>query len=72
MEQDILVTGLKDSNNMHGLEYRTLVTDRDLNVYQNILDTNTYPYVRMKKLECSNHLLLNSCGKVVNALKLKI
>ncbi|KAL6418944.1 hypothetical protein ACFW04_014155 [Cataglyphis niger] len=49
---------------MHGLIYKTVVADGDSSVYQAILDNRPYPLVRVKKIECTNHLLRNLCKKL--------
>ncbi|KAL6416527.1 hypothetical protein ACFW04_013390 [Cataglyphis niger] len=49
MESDAIVEGFKCSLQMHGLIYKTVVTDGDSNVYQAILDNRPYPLVRVKK-----------------------
>ncbi|KAL6416801.1 hypothetical protein ACFW04_014827 [Cataglyphis niger] len=64
MESDAIVEGFKCSLQMHGLIYKTVVADDDSSVYQVILDNRPYPLVRVKKIECTNHLLRNLCKKL--------
>jgi len=60
MESDTIVEGFKCSLEMHGLIYKTVIANGDSSVYQSI--KNNAPYseqmVTVKKVECTNHLLL--------------
>jgi len=66
MESDAIVEGFKNSLEMHGLIYKTVIADGDSSVYQAIL--NNAPYreqmVTVRKVECTNHLLRNLCKKL--------
>ncbi|XP_011883754.1 PREDICTED: uncharacterized protein LOC105570908, partial [Vollenhovia emeryi] len=65
MESDAIVEGFKNSIEMHGLIFRTVIADGDSNVYQSIIDNRPYrqQMVTVKKIECTNHLLRNLCKK---------
>ncbi|XP_067203566.1 uncharacterized protein [Linepithema humile] len=66
MESDAIAEGFKNSLEMHGLIYRTVIADGDSSVYQSI--KNNAPYreqkVTVRKIECSNHLLRNLSKKL--------
>ncbi|XP_067214349.1 uncharacterized protein [Linepithema humile] len=66
MESDAIVEGFKNSLEMHGLIYRTVIADGDSSVYQSI--KNNAPYreqmVHVHKIECTNHLFRNFCKKL--------
>jgi len=66
MESDAIVEGFKNSLEMHGLIYKTVVADGDSNVYQSIKNNNPYreQMIMVQKIECTNHLLRNLCNKL--------
>ena len=61
-----IVKGFKNSLNMHGLIYKTLIADGDSSVYQSI--KNNVPcredMVTVTKIECTYYLLRNFCKKL--------
>ncbi|KYN12183.1 hypothetical protein ALC57_15649 [Trachymyrmex cornetzi] len=66
MESDIIVEGFKNSIEMHGLIYRTVIADGDSNVFKSIIDNRPYQeqMITVSKIECTNHLLRNLCKKL--------
>ena len=65
MEADIIVEGFSQSLNMHGLIYDKLIGDGDSSVLKKLLIANPYgPNHRIKKIECSNHILRNYCNRL--------
>lgn len=66
MESDAVVEGFKSSIEMHGLIFRTVIADGDSSVYQSIIDNRLYQEqnIKVKKVECTNHLLRNLCKKI--------
>ncbi|EFN75128.1 hypothetical protein EAI_06864, partial [Harpegnathos saltator] len=66
MESNAVVEGFSKNIEMHGLIYKTVVADGDRNVYQSIIDNRPYKkqMVRIKKIECTNHLLKKLMQKV--------
>ena len=66
MESVAIVEGFNCSIDMHGLVYSILVADGDSSVYKKILDNDPYGkyMVRVRKIECTNHLLRNFSKKI--------
>ena len=66
MESDAIAEGFNCSIDMHGLIYRTLISDNDSSVYQAIINNNPYKEynVKVKRILCTNHLLRNLCKKL--------
>ncbi|XP_076655252.1 uncharacterized protein LOC143360365 [Halictus rubicundus] len=70
MESDTILEGFKTSIEKRGLIYSTLIADGDSSTYKKILDCDPYAgMVRVKKIECSNHLLRNFCKKMRDVVK---
>ncbi|XP_076279179.1 uncharacterized protein LOC143208585 [Lasioglossum baleicum] len=70
MEGDAIAEGFKASKETHRLVYSTLIADGDTNVYKKILDCKPYgTSLRVKKIECTNHLLRNFCNKMKDVVK---
>ncbi|XP_046145924.1 uncharacterized protein LOC123989247 [Osmia bicornis bicornis] len=71
MESDAIVEGFKTSVEKRGLIYSTLIADGDSSVYKKIIDADPYKtQIRVKKLECKNHLLRNFCRKMKEIVKM--
>lgn len=65
MEADIIVDGFTHSIDMHGLIYDKLIGDGDSSVMKKLLIAKPYgPDQRVKKIECSNHILRNYCNRL--------
>ncbi|XP_072766253.1 uncharacterized protein [Anoplolepis gracilipes] len=66
IESDAIVEGFKNSLEMHGLIYKTIIADGDSSVYQAVLNNALYreQMVTVKKVDCTNHLLRNLCKKL--------
>ncbi|XP_076660424.1 uncharacterized protein LOC143363777 [Halictus rubicundus] len=71
MESDAIADGFETSIKKRGLVYATLIADGDSSVYKKILDCDPYKaaIVRVKKIECTNHLLRNFCNKLKDIAK---
>ncbi|XP_076398191.1 uncharacterized protein LOC143266631 [Megachile rotundata] len=53
-----------------GLIYSTLIANGDSSVYKKIIDADPYnTEIRVKKIECMNHLLRNFCRKMKEIVK---
>lgn len=80
MESDAIAEGFNRSVEMHGLIYRTLISDNDSSVYYEILNCNPYQEygVIVKKVQCCNHLYRRLCinirdiGKIPQSAKSKL
>ncbi|XP_076656358.1 uncharacterized protein LOC143361003 [Halictus rubicundus] len=71
MESDAIADGFETSIKKRGLVYATLIADGDSSVYKKILDCDPYKaeMVRVKKIECTNHLPRNFCNKLKDIAK---
>ncbi|XP_076301517.1 uncharacterized protein LOC143219390 [Lasioglossum baleicum] len=70
MESDAIAEGFRTSIEKRGLIYSTIIGDGDSSVYKTILDCDPYKtLVRVKKIECTNHLLRNFCNKMKEIVK---
>nr|XP_033323545.1 uncharacterized protein LOC117218921 [Megalopta genalis]XP_033323546.1 uncharacterized protein LOC117218921 [Megalopta genalis]XP_033323547.1 uncharacterized protein LOC117218921 [Megalopta genalis] len=71
MESDAIVEGFTTSIQNRGLVYSVLIADGDSSSYKKILDCDPYKaeMVRVKKIECTNHMLRRFCGKLREAAK---
>ena len=70
MESDAIVEGFNTSVEKRGLVYSTLIADGDSSVYKKIIDADPYKrQIRVKKIECTNHLLRNFCTKMKAIVK---
>ncbi|XP_063222723.1 uncharacterized protein LOC134531105 isoform X1 [Bacillus rossius redtenbacheri] len=63
MEQEILVQGFCESENMHGLRYKFIVGDGDSSTYVKIQQNVSYGR-HVVKMECANHAVKNYTGKL--------
>lgn len=59
MEADIVTEGFKNSVEMYGIKYGTLIADGDSSVYNRILSARPYDDLTVEKIECRNHILRN-------------
>lgn len=66
MESEILVEGFKSSIEMHGLIYKTVISDGDSNVFKSIIDNNVYKEHNLlpSNIRCYNHLHRNLSNKL--------
>nr|XP_012137711.1 PREDICTED: uncharacterized protein LOC105662118 [Megachile rotundata]XP_012137712.1 PREDICTED: uncharacterized protein LOC105662118 [Megachile rotundata] len=65
MESEAVLEGFKTSVETRGLIYSTVIADGDSSVHKKILDADPYKSeIRVKKIECTNHLLRNFCRKM--------
>jgi len=65
MEADIIVDGFSQSIYMHGLIYDKLIGDGDSSVMKKLSIAKPYGIEhRVKKIECSNHILRNYCNRL--------
>ena len=70
MESDAIVEGFNTTVEKRGLVYFTLIADEDSSVYKKIIDADPYKrQIRVKKIECTNHLLRNFCTKMKAIVK---
>lgn len=69
MEQSVIVEGFKTSVARQNIIYGTLIADGDASTYKKILESRPYPNYQVSKIECTNHLLRNYCGKILNLSK---
>ncbi|XP_076381283.1 uncharacterized protein LOC143260253 [Megalopta genalis] len=71
MESAAIAEGFQTSIEKRGLIYNILIADGDSSVYKRILDCDPYKaeMVRVKKIECTNHLLRNFCNKLKDVVK---
>ncbi|XP_029053622.2 uncharacterized protein LOC114881126 [Osmia bicornis bicornis] len=70
MESDAIVEGFNTSVEKRGLIYSTLIADGDSSVYKKIIDADPYKtQIRVKKIECTNHLLRNFSKKMKEIVK---
>jgi hypothetical protein len=60
MESDIIRQGFLESR-QHGLVYTKFIGDGDASVHANV--ENVYPGIKVKKIECKNHLFKNLTKK---------
>lgn len=63
MEADIIVQGLQMSEEVHGLQYRTLVGDGDSSVCHQVVTRVSYDYL-VQKNECANHVVRNYTSRL--------
>lgn len=64
MEAAILTEGFCTSLESYGLIYGEIIADGDSNTFKKIRDSNPYPTIQVKKIECKNHLLRNYTNKL--------
>lgn len=65
MESDIIVDGFSHSMDMHGLIYDKMIGDGDSSVMKKLSIAKPYGIEhRIKKIECSNHILRNYCNRL--------
>ncbi|KAL4718598.1 hypothetical protein ACJJTC_018073 [Scirpophaga incertulas] len=69
MEQSVIVEGFKTSIARQNVIYGTLIADGDASTFKKILESRPYPNYQVNKIECTNHLLRNYCGKILNVSK---
>lgn len=69
MEQSIIVEGFKTSMARQNVIYGTLIADGDASTYKKILECRPYLNHQVQKIECTNHLLRNYYGKLLNLTK---
>ncbi|CAH2088998.1 unnamed protein product [Euphydryas editha] len=69
MEQSVIVEGFKTSLARQNVIYGTLIADGDASTYKKIFESRPYPNYQVQKIECSNHLLRNYSGKIINLCK---
>ncbi|CAG9763584.1 unnamed protein product [Ceutorhynchus assimilis] len=69
MEANIIAEGFQRSIEMYGLIYNRLIADGDSNTYKRILEVHPYENIRVKKIECKNHLLRNYSKKIRDLVK---
>ena len=71
LESDAIVEGFNTSVEKRGLVYSPLIGDGDSSVYKKIIDVDPYKrQIRVKKIECTNHLMRNFGNKMKAIVKM--
>lgn len=65
METALLVEAFNKSEEQYGVRYSTLIADGDSSVYNQILNSRPYKTIKVRKLECNNHLFRNLYKRLI-------
>lgn len=65
METALLVEAFNISEEQYGVRYSTLIADGDSSVYNQILNSRPYKTIKVRKLECNNHLFRNLYKRLI-------